>query len=663
LKHLYDDFRLNVAEYPGLVDILAASLEVTADSLDRLGVGFDPTMGVWTFPEYDESRNLIGLIRRYPDGKKYCVEGSKRGLALDVGHELTDDPILVVEGHSDAAAALDLGCQVVGRPSATGGFDKVIAMTEGRTVLVVGENDDGVGITSASALTKKLTETCKSVSSVLPPPEYKDLRQWVHSGTITKDELEGYCDGGSVKPHGILELKYPEIRAIDLATYWLRHTYWRGELPLLRNYRGDWYVYNGQYYVLADEDEAITASVHQLYQTTKIARPNTKGTGIEIKPVDISISRLNSIKKALLAPCAVPTPPPCWFGLSDIGVADLIPFHNGYLQAGDWSFHPPTPELFITATLPYRYDSEAACPRWMSFLQEVFPDDPLKHTLLQEWMGYLLVPDTRYEKFILFLGPSGGGKSTAINAMMSMLGPDITTAFSMQDVGYRFGLHKFIGKQAAFAGDAHITKGSDSYRIVELIKAITGQDAIAVDRKFKDESTVKIHARLTIAANELPDLPDDASALRRRMLILPFTESFIDEPDPHLKDTLHTEAPGICVWALEGLKRLREQGAFTEPKSLPGLLREIERVNSPIRAFVDECCIVSADAEVAMRVLYACWGGYRKESHQSSLGLGRFEQKLRTAVPGITSHVREDGVEMYRGISLRQDAEARYVRY
>lgn len=665
MQKLYEDFRSNVLDYPALVELLADQLGVSADALNRIGLGLDPTTGTWIFPEYDENHQLIGMLHRYPDGFKCCVTGehSHRGLTLDLMSEFTDAPIIVVEGPTDTAAALTLGCQAIGRSSANANFDKVKAITEGHTVLVVGENDGGVGVSSVSALVLQLKDTCKSVSSVLPPPEYKDLRQWVASGTLTQEELEAYCDGGSVTDTRVLELKYPEVRAIDLAEHWLKAAHWQGELPLLRNYRGDWYVFQDACYLPADENETITASVHQHYRHVQVSRPATTGKGVIIRPVDISPTRLRGIKQALLAGCSVPTPPPCWFGLENTDVSKLVVFQNGYLDTETWKFHPPTPGLFVIATVPYSYSPKAKCKRWMKFLDEVFPKDPLKHRLLQEWLGYLLVADTSLEKFMLFYGLPGTGKGTTINTMRSVLGEGLTSAFSLQDISYQFGLHKLVGKYAAFAGDAHITRGTDAMRVVELVKKITGCDAVAVDKKFKTETTVELVTRLTISVNELPELPDDAGALQRRLLVLSFPISFVDHPDSKLKQTLRKEVPGICMWALEGLKRLQQNGTFTEPASMKCIKKEIRHLNSPIRSFLTECCQISGDGESPLAALYACWRGYCKENRGPVVSLGRFEQKLRTAIPGLTTRVREDGAIVYLGVTPRPDAEIRYVRF
>jgi putative DNA primase/helicase len=47
-----------------------------------------------------------------------------------------------------------------------------------------------------------------------------------------------------------------------------------------------------------------------------------------------------------------------------------------------------TPNIFTTNLLPYEYDSEAACPRWLQYLNEVFLSDMDLMKFIQEIFGY-----------------------------------------------------------------------------------------------------------------------------------------------------------------------------------------------------------------------------------------------------------------------------------
>ncbi len=78
--------------YPGMYTLLTQQVGVSRDSLERLGVGFLPIKHSWVFPERDENGDVIGLVLRTMDGKKFTVEGSKRGLTyiLNENYEVGD---------------------------------------------------------------------------------------------------------------------------------------------------------------------------------------------------------------------------------------------------------------------------------------------------------------------------------------------------------------------------------------------------------------------------------------------------------------------------------------------------------------------------------------------------------------------------------------------
>lgn len=120
---------------------LALSLGVTAWALDALRVGWDG--GCWTFPELNHRDQIVGVTRRFPDGGKVCLTGSRRGLTCVEDWTDAPGPIFIVEGGSDVAAGLTMGLCVVGRPSNTGGVDYLVKLLgkHDRRVVVLAERD------------------------------------------------------------------------------------------------------------------------------------------------------------------------------------------------------------------------------------------------------------------------------------------------------------------------------------------------------------------------------------------------------------------------------------------------------------------------------------------------------------------------------------------
>ena len=85
--------------------LISIKLGISANSLKRLRVGWDGK--AFTFGMSNDFGKIIGIRRRFPNGSKVSLKGSKTGLFVPTGlsHE---GSLLTCEGPTDTAAALDL---------------------------------------------------------------------------------------------------------------------------------------------------------------------------------------------------------------------------------------------------------------------------------------------------------------------------------------------------------------------------------------------------------------------------------------------------------------------------------------------------------------------------------------------------------------------------
>lgn len=162
----------------------AERLGVTTDSLRALGIGW--TGREWSFPMFDDRRRVVGIrLRNASTGSKYAVTGSRDGVFL--GSETNNDStMLVVEGPTDAAAALDLGYAVIGRPSCTGATRPTAQLLRGKNAVLMADAD-GPGRRGAEALATAMLPYVKSLRVVEPPAAAKDLRGWLTAGATRSD--------------------------------------------------------------------------------------------------------------------------------------------------------------------------------------------------------------------------------------------------------------------------------------------------------------------------------------------------------------------------------------------------------------------------------------------------------------------------------------------
>lgn len=153
---------------------------VSVASLQRLGVGHNSW--AWTFPMRSPSGAVIGIRLRRANGSKLSVKGSREGLFIPDGLRWAGT-LLVVEGATDTAAALDLGFDAIGRPSCNGGSRWVVDLVRDRRCLevVVIADADGPGRQGATRLALTLAPYAH-VRIVEPPQGIKDLRDWLRAG-------------------------------------------------------------------------------------------------------------------------------------------------------------------------------------------------------------------------------------------------------------------------------------------------------------------------------------------------------------------------------------------------------------------------------------------------------------------------------------------------
>lgn len=598
------------------------------------------------------------------------------------GHALAGGagPVVVVEGATDAAAAMDMGLQAVGRPSNLAGLTELGKLVRHRDLIIVGENDkrwnavkdrwDHPGLDGQMAAFNYLRPHCKRVIRMFPPEGCKDLRDWLRTGLTAEGFLAASEERGETRAE-LTHLDSPDPLAIAQA--WLAREHSIGQRIILRRYRGQWYRYGDGRYQEIDPDAMIRGGLYRFLdgKTCSVMTPAGDERVCAYVPTR---TKVTDICDALNMDCPVEGSPPCWLQ-DDEERPDptwLISYPNGILDVNRYldgdeegALLDPTPDLFTMTTLPYAFDSTATCPEWMDFLASTF-DDPAKIDLLQEWFGYNMIPDNSQEKLMLFRGPSRSGKGVTLAMKEAMLGTQQVASTTFDSIASSNGIAQLVGKLSADMPDAVLSNRVDKPRALGTLLSIVGNDLVTIKKLYKDEYTGSIWARFTIAVNELPTLPDNAGALENRMLVIEFTRSFRGKEDRSLKTRLPQEAPGVAVWALEGLRRLRDRGGFTTPESSRMVLEEFRKLSSPISEFLEECCDLdhTQKCDVEKHKLFEAWGVWGKERNITPGMPSRFFSRFKAKCPdvGTASYTRAGKQRsVFTGIKLKPWAEQRLL--
>ncbi len=463
-----------------------------------------------------------------------------------------------------------------------------------------------------------------------------------------KEAVERHCGaGGQGEP--VLDLDDPMGTARALK---------KSLGDALVHHGGEWWRWGGtKYETVSEHDMRATA-----WTWLDAARVEVRRAAVPCRPSQALVNRTLDALRAVVN-LRGPSEMPRWLGQGDRPrPEDVVAFRNGlldlgrYLAGGADRLTPHTPEWFSDACLPYEFEPGAACPRWLSFLDDVFEGDGERIRGLARWFGYNLTSDTRQHKFAVLCGPSRSGKGTILRVLGAMLGAENVANPTLSSLGTRFGLAPLVGKLAAIIGDGHLGRHADSAGVLERLKSITGGDRQNVDRKNAPELTnVEIKARFTVAVNELPRLPDASAALRTRMLIFPFGVSFEGREDFELGDRLLEEVPGIANWALEGLKELRRERRLLQPRVDLALLDDFRRLSSPVGAFLEECCRVGSGLAIRTVDLRRAWAEWCHRNGHEPGGEANFGTKLRAVDPRIErarDRVGDGQVYVYKCVAL-----------
>lgn len=283
--------------------------------------------------------------------------------------------------------------------------------------------------------------------------------------------------------------------------------------------------------------------------------------------------------------------------------ADYVVLLNGTLKLSTMELLSHDPSLKITGALDFEYNNEADCPNWRKSLERL-PSDVVN--FLQEFSGYAITTDTRHELALWLYGLPGGGKSTFLEGLRSMLGGRVCNLNLGMIERSSFGLTSILGKTLAVSAE----QPADYVRSTHVINSIISGESITIDRKFKDPLEVISRVKICWAMNEFPRIPDAGNGIFRRVKVVTFKPIPRAEMDLDLKTKVRAEASGIFNWALSGLARLNERKRFDVPMSVEIDTRSFQKNNDVVSLFIDDKCELIPTAESKSSELYGAYSAW-----------------------------------------------------
>lgn len=316
--------------------------------------------------------------------------------------------------------------------------------------------------------------------------------------------------------------------------------------------------------------------------------------------------------------------------------------------------------------LTVNYDPDAVCDLWIRTLWDIFPEGrekvnpgetclgDRKIELLQQFAGYMLLPNCKYERALLMIGRGGNGKTTVIETLTALLGTENCCEMNLDDLARSFNIPSLQGKMLVSC--AEMTHREPT--AISMLKKCISGDRIAGETKFKPRVEFTPYAKFMFSLNDIPSIVDRSYGLARKLSVLNFNQRFEDETkDNNRREDLKRELDGIFYWTLCGAIDLIRQGRFVECEEIREEKSDFLANANPLAMFMRECLEVGLGYKVGTRELYQRYVSWCAEGNLKALGKINFHQALPHILPDIRRHKMRhaDGSirDGYNGIALR----------
>ena len=260
------------------------------------------------------------------------------------------------------------------------------------------------------------------------------------------------------------------------------------------------------------------------------------------------------------------------------------PFSNVTLDTMKASIMEHSPGYLATMGSDVSYSPDASCPVFDMFLSQVFESGDTVQ-FVQEWFGYTLYSGHKANSLLIGVGSGANGKSTLFDVLAQLVGLAYVASVPLSNFNSEFGLEPLIGMKLNLATESD----ADAFKTGKL-KALTAGEAISVNRKNKTEITMILPTKFVFLVNELPILSDSSLGFERRLIILPFNQTFTpDEQDKNLSKKLTAELQGILNWTIAGLQRLMDNNfQFTRSRAMEQAKESYFGIGNPVERFLKE---------------------------------------------------------------------------
>lgn len=358
----------------------------------------------------------------------------------------------------------------------------------------------------------------------------------------------------------------------------------------------------------------------------------------------------------------------------------VLGVRNGAVDLRTGDLHAPSQDMLISKSCRAAYDTDAKCPEWMKFLNDIFNNDRDLIRYLQRWIGYILTGETSEQKFLFLDGAGSNGKGVLTLVLEELLADyarSLPKSYLMkQRVNFANGgtdeiLARLRGARLIHASESDPEDALDEGRL----KHFSGEGMVSAGLKYGSILTFLPVGKIVMDTNDLPRIQSQGDAIWRRVKVINFPNTYAKPGDRHyvkgvtkpsdhrLKDKLRAEFAGILTWAVRGAVEWYKDGLGDEPASVKGRIDRYQIETDPTGDFIAQCCELDPKAFCAHGDLYKAYCAYLDQTASgtpiSSKAFGAVlqEKKLRREPRG--GAILRHGIRLNKhGMDYREGRKA-----
>ncbi len=335
------------------------------------------------------------------------------------------------------------------------------------------------------------------------------------------------------------------------------------------------------------------------------------------KCVDTAVIALARAGKALpITPtCEILAPTKSGYVVKDGTAIKLIPAEKSY---------------GVRYCLTCTYDPDAKAPLFQQFLERSLPDLAVRERV-QEYVGYTLIPDARFQVSQLWVGDGSNGKGVLAKIVMALHGK--VAALNLTNLS-GFALASLVDATLIYV-DEMPKAGIDE----QVLKSLISGDTVLVQRKYRDDLAITIQGKMVACANHIPITSDHSLGYWRRFEIVPFGPPIKDSEKIYLlaEKITQSELQGVLNWALEGLVRLLNRGSFGKPPTvMKSLHTNAQIATNTVLGWKTDCDIgMTATAETPKTKVFQHYLDWCSQNRVKPMGGPQFWIQASKLLPDI----------------------------